>query len=113
MQFLVQWYCDAERGPTVNEQKQSKTEMSDLSNFFPPAQHLCAGKSAHTDTVIVMQFLYSSGPQALCATVNQMWWLSCGPSTGGGKQETNSVSKDKNCVQMVQFLHYALKKIIM
>lgn len=43
MQFLVQWYCDAERGPTVNEQKQSKTEMSDLSNFFPPCSAFMRG----------------------------------------------------------------------
>lgn len=41
-----------------------------------------------------MQFLYSSGPQALCAALNQPGWLSRGPSTSRGKQETTAAFKD-------------------
>lgn len=67
--------------------------------------NICAWVPVHTDTVIMMQFLYSSGPRALCATPNRPWWLSSGPSTGGGKQETNAVFKDRKHVQMVRFSH--------
>lgn len=65
---------------------------------------LCVWLQAHTDTVIVMQFLYSSGPRALCAALNQLRWFSGGPSTGG-KQETNVMFKDRKHVQMEQFSH--------
>lgn len=72
---------------------------------------LCVWLQAHTDTVIVMQFLYSSGPQALCAALNQLRCLSGGPSTGGGKQETNVMFKDRKHVQMVQFSHGLVLKL--
>lgn len=87
--------------------------MHDLNNSFFRFNWetlVRAQTQAHTDTAIVMQFLYSSGPPALCATLNQPGWLSSGPLTGGGKQETNAVFKDRKHVQMVQFSQYLLQK---
>lgn len=77
--------------PSLDPKEEKWNKTRPRYSMYDLQTHLCVDTSTHTDIVIVMQFLYSSGPQALCATLNQLWWLSSGPSTGGGKQEINAM----------------------
>lgn len=49
----------------------SKGDAKQYSSIYDLQTNVSVWLQAHTDTVIVMQFLYSSGPQALCAILNQ------------------------------------------